>query len=102
MKKFSNFLLIGIVACILVAVDITTLLAAAQGFVPLFPGDSLKGWKVSDWSNVATPQKVEGTPWRIENGVLYGLNKRTWIRSEKKYGDLISSTNLHLRFISFN
>ena len=89
MKKFSDYLLIIIVACSLFIGDTTTLLASSQGFVPLFPGDSLKGWKVSDWSNVATPQKVEGTTWRIKNGVLYGLNKRTWIRSEKKYGDFI-------------
>jgi hypothetical protein len=32
-------------------------------------------------------RKVEGTPWRVENGVLYGLNKRTWIISPKEYGD---------------
>jgi len=62
---------------------------AVGGFVPLFPGDSLDGWRVSDWSNLTTPQKVEGTPWRIENGVLYGLNKRTWIFSPKEYGDFV-------------
>jgi hypothetical protein len=61
--------------------------AADDGFRPLFPNDSLEGWKVSDWSDVGTPQKVQGTPWRMESGVLYGLNKRTWIISPGEYGD---------------
>ena len=67
----------------------SSLQAAGEGFVPLFSGDSLEGWKVSDWSDLRTPQQVEGTPWRIEDGVLYGLNKRTWIISPKQYGDFI-------------
>jgi hypothetical protein len=62
---------------------------AEQGFKALFPGDSLEGWKVSDWSNISTPQQVQGTPWRIESGVLYGLNKRTWITSPGEYSDFV-------------
>jgi hypothetical protein len=89
MKKVGVFFFIGVMTYTLVVCDTTILLAAEQGFVPLFPGDSLEAWKVSDWSNVATPQKVEGTPWRMENGILYGLNKRTWIRSTKEYSDFI-------------
>ena len=82
MKKFI-FLLIYIFCCM------TALQAAGDGFVPLFGGDSLEGWKVSDWSDLRTPQKVQGTPWKIEDGVLYGLNKRTWIISPKEYGDFV-------------
>ncbi|MHC4744165.1 MAG: 3-keto-disaccharide hydrolase [Planctomycetota bacterium] len=62
---------------------------ADDGFEPLFPGDSLDEWKVSDWSNLTTPQKVEGTPWRMEGSVLYGLNKRTWIISPDEYSDFV-------------
>jgi len=88
MRHCYTFFLIVIIGCF--TGNTTALQAAADdGFVPLFPGDSLEGWKVSDWSNVAAPQKVEGTPWKVENGVLYGLNKRTWIRSTKKYGDFV-------------
>ncbi|GAF85816.1 unnamed protein product, partial [marine sediment metagenome] len=89
MKQIYIFLLIGIMGYAMLTGSTTTLRAADDGFVPLFGGDSLQGWKVSDWSNVAAPQKVSGTPWRIEGGVLYGLNKRTWIRSTKEYSDFV-------------
>jgi len=82
MKKFI-FLLMGIVCCA------TALQAAGDRFVPLFGNNSLEGWKVSDWSDLRTPQKVKGTPWKIENGILSGLNKRTWIISPKEYGDFV-------------
>ena len=94
MKQVYTFLLIGIVGYAMLVCGTTALQAAAPdlirgGFVPLFGGDSLERWKVSDWSNVRTPQRVKGTPWRIEDGVLYGLNKRTWIMSPKEYSDFI-------------
>jgi len=89
MKQIYIFLLIGIMGYAMLVCSTTTLRAADDGFVPLFGGDSLDGWKVSDWSNVRTPQRVEGTPWRIEGGVLYGLNKRTWIISPRQYGDFV-------------
>jgi len=63
--------------------------AGDDGFEPLFGSDGLKGWKVSDWSDLRTPQKVPGTPWKLENGVLYGLNRRTWIISPDQYGDFV-------------
>jgi len=66
-----------------------TALRADDEFVPLFARDSLAGWKVSDWSDVSTPQKVKGTPWRIEAGVLHGLGKRTWLISPKQFSDFV-------------
>jgi hypothetical protein len=87
MRHFCTFVLIVIIG--FVTGNKTALQTADDEFVPLFPGDSLEGWKVSDWSNVAAPQKVEGTPWKMENGILYGLNKRTWIRSTKQYSNFI-------------
>jgi len=89
MKRICTFFLIAILGYVLLADGAAVLGAAEDGFVPLFAGDSLQGWKVSDWSNISTPQKVQGTPWRIENGVLYGLNKRTWIISPKEYSDFV-------------
>jgi hypothetical protein len=80
-------------ACILLGVGVVcwaiTGWAGEEGFVPLFGSDGLKGWKVSDWSDLRTPQKVPGTPWKLENGVLYGLNRRTWIISPDQYGDFV-------------
>ncbi|MCH8120415.1 MAG: DUF1080 domain-containing protein [Planctomycetes bacterium] len=89
MKRLHFFFLIGVVGYVLLTGSTTALQAVEDGFAPLFPGDSLAGWKVSDWSDLRTPQKVKGTPWKIENGILYGLNKRTWIISPKEYGDFV-------------
>jgi hypothetical protein len=89
MKRTCTFFLITILGYALLAGQMPALRAAEDGFVPLFAGDSLQGWQVSDWSNISTPQKVQGTPWRIEKGVLYGLNKRTWITSPGEYSDFI-------------
>lgn len=88
MKKV---LVISIAAtvCLILLSSQAVLQAADDGFVPLFPTDNLEGWKVSDWSDLRTPQKVEGTPWKIEKGVLYGLNKRTWLASPQEYGDFV-------------
>ena len=89
MRKSHFYFLIGVVGYVLLTGSTTALQAASDGFAPLFPGDSLSGWKVSDWSDLRTPQKVKGTPWKMENGVLYGLNKRTWLFSPKEYGDFV-------------
>ncbi|HIJ51698.1 MAG TPA: DUF1080 domain-containing protein [Planctomycetes bacterium] len=89
MRRLHFVFLIGVIGYAIVAGNAKILLAADEGFAPLFGGDSLAGWKVSDWSDVATPQRVSGTPWKIEGGVLYGLNKRTWIRSTKEYSDFV-------------
>jgi len=88
MKKV---LVISIAAtvCLILLSSQAVLRAADDGFVPLFPTDNLEGWKVSDWSDLRTPQKVEGTPWKIEKGVLYGLNKRTWLASQQEYSDFV-------------
>jgi hypothetical protein len=62
---------------------------AAAEFVPLFPQDSLDGWQFSDWADLRTPPKVEGVPWRIEKGVLSGLDKHTWVFSKQDYADFV-------------
>jgi len=83
MRRAQIIFLVGAVCCA------SVLHAADNGFAPLFGNEGWKGWKVSDWSDLRTPQKVQGTPWKLENGVLYGLNKRTWIMSPDQYGDFV-------------
>ncbi|MFQ6036254.1 MAG: DUF1080 domain-containing protein [Sedimentisphaerales bacterium] len=87
MKRVHIFFLTVIVGFAVALPNTSGLRPAENGFTPLFPNDSLAGWKVSDWSDVSIPQKVKGTPWRIEAGVLYGLGKRTWLISPRQYSD---------------
>lgn len=60
----------------------------AADWQPLFPEDGVpKGWKVTEWSDVAKPAP-EGVQWKVVNGVLHGSEPRgTWLMSEKEYGD---------------
>jgi len=61
--------------------------AADADFAPLFPKDSFDGWQFSHWSDIKAPPKAEGPYWKIENGVLEGLGKSTWLYSTADYGD---------------
>jgi len=83
MKRANITFLVATLSCI------SVLQAAEDGFEPLFGKEGLKGWKVSDWSDVGREKRVPGTPWKLEDGVLYGLNKRTWIMSPNEYGDFV-------------
>jgi len=83
MKRANITFLVATLCCI------SVLQAAEDGFEPLFGKEGLKGWKVSDWSDVGREKRVPGTPWKLEDGVLYGLNKRTWIMSPDEYGDFV-------------
>ena len=62
MKHAGSLTLIVIVAYTMLISNATTLQAADGGFVPLFGSEGLAGWKVSDWSNLTTPPRVQGTP----------------------------------------
>ncbi|MEA3225539.1 MAG: DUF1080 domain-containing protein [Planctomycetota bacterium] len=83
MKRAFVITIVGALCCT------SALRAADNGFEPLFGSKDLEGWSVSDWSDLRTPQRVKGTPWKLEDGVLYGLNKRTWIISPDQYGDFV-------------
>jgi hypothetical protein len=60
---------------------------AAQ-WTALFPEDGVpKGWRVTEWSDLAKPAPA-GVQWTVKDGVLHGSPQRgTWLVSEKEYGD---------------
>jgi hypothetical protein len=62
----------------------------------LFPGDSLDGWRVSDWSDLRRPQQVPGEAWKMDGGVLSGLGRRTWLFSEGEYADFVLSFDVRI------
>lgn len=80
-RRFSLIFALLLITSALVHAD------EKDGFKPLFPTDSLTGWKISNWAGIDQPQKVEGEAWKIKDGQLEGLNKRTWLYSEAEYGD---------------
>src|SRR5438105_3792854 len=55
----------------------------ADGFVPLFNGTSLDGWKERQ---VKAGQ--EGR-WSVENGILTAKPGSGWLGTEKEYGDFV-------------
>lgn len=66
------------------------LLAADDGFAPLFPEDGVpKGWRVTEWSDLAKPAPP-GVEWTVKDGVLTpGKQRGTWLVSEKEYADFV-------------
>ncbi len=79
--------LLGALAPAIPAAETTS--SSPTNFVPLFPGDRLEGWQVSDWSDVAKPPKLAGAKWSLRDGVLEGRNTSTWIYSKRSYGDFV-------------
>jgi len=61
--------------------------ATAPRYLPLFPKDFYEGWTFGNWADVGQPQQNDGAPWRLQDGILAGLDKRTWIFSGVDYGD---------------
>ncbi|MFN3649034.1 MAG: DUF1080 domain-containing protein [Armatimonadota bacterium] len=56
---------------------------------PLFPGDSLRGWRVGNWNDVArSPGGVEGR-WTLKDGELTSAASGTWLYSPEEYGDFV-------------
>ncbi len=65
----------------------TAVIAAEPTFEPLFPQGQYEGWTFGDWSDVSRPQPTDGAPWRIDDDMLTGLGKKTWIFSGEEFGD---------------
>jgi hypothetical protein len=76
-------LLLPVLACLVLALgasaQLTTADEKAEGFVPLFNGTDLTGWKV-----YAAKENV----WTVENGVLVCQSRGGgWLGTERDYGD---------------
>src|SRR5687768_8074092 len=77
--------------CLLLILSIISLSSVAQkGWVNLFDGKTLKGWK-----------QVAGTAkFSVENGVIVGTtvanSPNTFLTTEKEYGDFILEVDIKL------
>ncbi|MGE0610020.1 MAG: DUF1080 domain-containing protein [Pirellulales bacterium] len=61
--------------------------AVEPTFEPLFPQGQYEGWTFGEWADVAQPQPGDGAPWRIDDDMLTGLGRKTWIFSGDEFGD---------------
>ncbi|MBM3824090.1 MAG: DUF1080 domain-containing protein [Verrucomicrobia bacterium] len=61
------------------------------GWTPLFPEEGVPpGWSARHWADVGQPAKDVSKPWRVEKGVLLGIEPRgAWLVSDREYGDFI-------------
>ncbi len=75
-----------ITASILLSFLLAQAAPTKNAWTPLFPEDGVpKGWKVTEWSDVAKPA-APGVQWKVINGVLHGSEPRgTWLMSEQEY-----------------
>jgi uncharacterized protein (TIGR03067 family) len=71
--------------------------ADAEGFTALFPQEGVPaGWVVSEWNNLSIPASAGGQ-WTVRSGVLHsGSQGRSWLRSEREYGDFILEFEVNL------
>ena len=60
-----------------------------RGFRPLFPDQTLSGWRVASWRDVSEPAEEPGEAWRFHDGVLEGTGQGTWLVSKEPYGDFV-------------
>lgn len=80
---------IKVIVCAMICSAFGIVCGAEKGFEPLLGPGGISAWRISDWSDLRTPQKVAGEAWKLEDGVLYGLGKRTWIISPLQYSDFV-------------
>jgi hypothetical protein len=64
-------------------------LRADDDFKPLFPNDSLEGWRVSAGADLAKTYEGKEKAWSLEKGLLTGNGLRTFLRSPDEYGDFV-------------
>jgi len=60
-----------------------------EGFVRLFPKDGMpEGWLVRTWSDVSKPADPS-VKWTVNDGILKGSTRGTWLISKRQYTDFI-------------
>jgi hypothetical protein len=71
--------------------------AADEGFLPLFPNDGVPvGWVVRQWNNLGKPAPP-GMVWTVRDGILRSSSQRdNWLVSEREYGDFVLEFEIKL------
>jgi len=60
-----------------------------EGFVRLFSKEGMpEGWLVRNWSDVSKPVGPT-VKWTVNNGILNGSTRGTWLISKRQYGDFV-------------
>jgi len=60
-----------------------------EDFVRLFPKDGVpEGWLVRTWSDVSKPAEPS-IKWTVEDGILKGSTRGTWLISKRQYSNFI-------------
>jgi hypothetical protein len=58
-----------------------------KGFEPLFPRDSLDGWREGYWNDLSRSPTGNAPRWTLVDGVLRAEDTATWVYSEEEFGD---------------
>ena len=72
-----------VACCIFLIVAVVPVVAADDGFTPLFDGKTLTGW------HARSEKQAQAEEWTAVDGVLKAKAGNSWLATDKEYGDYI-------------